>query len=140
MQKILAKRRWLHTAWTVSAIFNLVITTPSLRRHILLTVTFFSTSLSLPFPPAPAVPRMPISYSFSRRSDSCLCRTGSAGSRAAREWASCLQYQPVVQQAADVAKLQGAVGRNRGRHLLACTSNTKSIPQTPAYPIVLRII
>lgn len=70
------------TPETVSLILNLVITTPNLRLHILLTPTLRSTSLNL----TPSL-RIPMSYNFSKSSFSCFRRTGSVGSRLESEWA-----------------------------------------------------
>ena len=70
------KEEYILTPETVSLILNLVITTPNLRLHILLTPTFRSTSLNL----TPSLTR-PTSYSFSNSNFSCLSLTGSVGSR-----------------------------------------------------------
>ena len=72
----------LLTPVIVSLILNLVITTPNLRLHILLTPTLRSTSLNL----TPSL-KIPMSYNFSSSSFSCFRRTGSVGSRVDSAWA-----------------------------------------------------
>ena len=47
-----------------------------------------------------------MSYSFSRRSDSCLWRTGSEGSRAASWWASCLWDEALVSREFNTVALE----------------------------------
>ena len=76
-------------ACTVSAILRRVIMTGSRRRQNAETVTDFSTSESLAVEEVEG--RIPMSCSLERRRDSCFCRNGESGGRAARRCARCLR-------------------------------------------------